>query len=67
MLSTEWEYWKRVVDEEYFFFMDNRTWRLEDLSAGRKFIEGKWIFRRKFKSDGSVDRYKARYVVRGFR
>lgn len=67
MSSTKWEHWKQAADEEYASLMDNRTWKLEDLPAGRKSIEGKWIFRRKFKPDGSVDRYKARYVFRGFR
>lgn len=67
MVSPEWEYWKYAVDEEYVFVMVNYIWKFEDLFVGYKFIEDKWLFRRKFKSDGSVDRYKARYVVRGFK
>lgn len=67
MVSSEWEYWKRAADEEYVLLMDNCIWKFEDFRAGRKVIEGKWLFRRKFKFDGSVDRYKVRYVVRGFR
>jgi hypothetical protein len=33
---------------------------------GVNLVTGKWVFRHKFKSDGSLDRYKARWVLRGF-
>lgn len=58
MSSPEWGHWKQAADEEFFSLMENCTWRLEDLPAGRKTIEGKWLFRRKYKPDGTVDRYK---------
>ena len=29
-------------------------------------VIGKWIFKHKFKADGSLERYKARWVLRGF-
>jgi hypothetical protein len=29
-------------------------------------LTGKWLFRHKLTSDGSLDRYKARWVLRGF-
>jgi hypothetical protein len=29
-------------------------------------VTGKWIFRHKLHADGSLDRYKARWVLRGF-
>ena len=33
---------------------------------GANIVTGKWVFRHKLKPDGSLDRYKARWVVRGF-
>ncbi|KAK1615408.1 hypothetical protein QYE76_020925 [Lolium multiflorum] len=35
-------------------------------STGANVVTGKWIFRHKLNSDGSLSRYKARWVVRGF-
>jgi hypothetical protein len=29
-------------------------------------VTGNWLFRHKLTSDGSLDRYKARWVLRGF-
>ena len=39
---------------------------LVDLPPGNKAIGCKWVFKRKLKSDGSIDKYKARLVAKGF-
>ena len=44
----------------------NDTWTLTTLPTGKKPIGCKWVFRVKYKSDGSVERYKARLVAKGF-
>ena len=38
-----------------------------DLSPGTKSLGYKWIFERKIKAGGSIDKYKARLVVKDFR
>ena len=38
-----------------------------DLPSGCKALGSKWVFKRKLKPDGSVEKYKARLVVQGFR
>jgi len=43
----------------------NKTWTIEDLTAGKKPINCKWVYRVKYNSDGSIERYKARLVIRG--
>ncbi|KAH7864181.1 hypothetical protein Vadar_026696 [Vaccinium darrowii] len=43
------------------------TWELVDLPPGSKPLGYKWIFKRKMKADGSIDKYKARLVIKGYR
>jgi hypothetical protein len=47
--------------------MNSHTWELVDLSSRSKSLGHKWIFKRKIKVDGTIDKFKARFVVKGFR
>ena len=67
MSSTEASLWKEAVNSEFESILQNRTWELVDLPPGCKPLGYKWIFKRKLKMDGSLDKYKARLVVKGFR
>ncbi|GJX24863.1 RNA-directed DNA polymerase, eukaryota, reverse transcriptase zinc-binding domain protein [Tanacetum coccineum] len=40
---------------------------LLDLLSGCEPLGYKWIFKKKRKADGTVDKYKARLVIKGFR
>ena len=42
------------------------TWELVPLPPGAVPITCKWVFKVKTRSDGSVERYKARFVAHGF-
>ena len=44
----------------------NHTWVLTPLPSHKKTIGCKWVYKVKYKSDGSVERYKARLVAKGF-
>jgi hypothetical protein len=52
--------------DEYNALMQNNTWCLVPRPAGVNLVSGKWVFRHKLNPDGSLARYKARWVVRGF-
>jgi hypothetical protein len=43
------------------------TWQAADLPVGRKAIPSKWVFKRKLTATGSIERYRARLVLQGFR
>ena len=47
--------------------ISNRTWKLVNLPLGCKTIGCKWVFRKKLKPDGSIDKFKARLVAKAFK
>ncbi|MCO5549284.1 hypothetical protein L7F22_002752 [Adiantum nelumboides] len=44
----------------------NKTWTLAPKPPMREVVSTKWIFKTKYKADGSLDKHKARLVARGF-
>ena len=65
--STESLMWKEAIKSEIDSILHNHTWELVDLPSGCKPLSSKWIFKRKRKVDGSIDKYKARLVIKGYR
>nr|GEV06345.1 reverse transcriptase domain-containing protein [Tanacetum cinerariifolium] len=56
-----------TIDDEIGSITENNTWVLSDLPPGCKPLGCKWIFKRKMKVDGTIDKFKARLVIQGFR
>jgi hypothetical protein len=54
--------WLKATDDEIQSLNEIETWDLVDMPSGRKPIGTKWVFKRKYKSDGSLDKYKT-YLV----
>ena len=67
MSTPEAPLWKKAVNSEIESILQNHTWELVDLPLGCKPLGYKWIFKRKMKADGSIDKYKARLVVKGYK
>ncbi|WMV55478.1 hypothetical protein MTR67_048863 [Solanum verrucosum] len=67
MSSSESTNWKEAVNSEIKSILSNHTWELTDLPSGNKLLGSKWIFKRAMKADGTIDKYMARLVVKGYR
>ncbi|CAM8877731.1 unnamed protein product [Rhodiola kirilowii] len=54
------------MDDEIQALRQQSTWTLVPRPANSNVVGSKWIFRTKFLSDGSIDRFKARLVAQGY-
>ncbi|KAL4340682.1 hypothetical protein GQ457_08G019310 [Hibiscus cannabinus] len=58
--------WKEAMQEEIRMISKNDTWKLVDKPKNKKVIGVKWVYRVKLNSDGSINKHKARLVVKGY-
>jgi hypothetical protein len=59
-------HWRTAMADEYKALVDNGTWRLVPRPPRANVISGKWVFKHKYRGDGTLARHKSRWVVRGF-
>ncbi|KAG8488543.1 hypothetical protein CXB51_016302 [Gossypium anomalum] len=60
------ECWKQAMANEIDMIEKNQTWELVEKPTNRKFIGVKWVYKAKQNADGSLNKLKARLVVKGF-
>jgi hypothetical protein len=58
--------WRAAMEDEYGALMSNGIWDLVPRPQGSNVVTGKWVFTHKFRVNETFDRYKARWVIRGF-
>ena len=58
--------WRKAMDEEISTIETNNTWHLVDRPTNKDVIGVKWVFKRKYNEDGSVQKHKARLVAKGY-
>ena len=54
------------MKEEINALVRNKTWEKCILPTGKKPVGCKWVFTIKHKADGSIERYKAMLVAKGY-
>jgi hypothetical protein len=54
------------MEEEYESLISSGTLELVPRPQGSNVVTGKWVFTHNLRADGALDRYKARWVLRGF-
>jgi hypothetical protein len=64
--APESQHWQQAMREEHQSLIQHDTYDLVELPPGRRPLTCRWVYNIKQKADGSIERYKARLVVRGF-
>ena len=65
--GDDWDQWHRAMKDEVKALQDNETWNLVRPPTDRDVIPGNWVYKVKLGPSGQVDKYKARYVAKGFK
>ena len=63
--SSDRGLWEKAVQEEIQAMKDNGVWSEVSRPKDKQVLPLNWVFKIKYKPDGSVDKYKARLVVMG--
>jgi len=73
--SSDAPFWKETINNEISSIIENYTLNLTDLSPSCnltdlspscKPIGCKWIFKKKMRHDGSIEKYKARLLAKDY-
>nr|GEV40470.1 ribonuclease H-like domain-containing protein [Tanacetum cinerariifolium] len=57
--------WQNAMCDEYNALINNNTWTLVPRPADTNIVCCMWLFRHKYLVDGTLSRYKARFVANG--
>jgi hypothetical protein len=58
--------WADAMIEEYQSIIKNDVWEIVPIPKSKDVVSSKWLFKIKHVVDGSIEKYKARFVAHGF-
>jgi hypothetical protein len=58
--------WADAMTEEYQSISKNDVWEIVLRPKSKDVVSSKWLYKIKHVADGSIEKYKARFVARGF-
>jgi hypothetical protein len=58
--------WVDAMTEEYQSTMKNEVWEIVPIPKSKDVVSSKWLFKIKHVADGSIEKYKARFVTHVF-
>jgi hypothetical protein len=64
--ATSRQVWRDAMMEEYNSIMKNDVWEVVPRPEGKSVVTSRWLYKLKHDVDGSIEKYKARFVARGF-
>jgi hypothetical protein len=64
--SPDADFWKEAIKSEMDSIMSNATWEIIERPYGCKPIRSKWVFKKKLRPNDTIERYKARLVIKGY-
>jgi hypothetical protein len=64
--SPDADFCKEAISSEMDSIMSNATWEVVERPYGCKAIGSKWVFKKKIRPNGTIERYKERRVIKGY-
>ena len=64
--AVKHQVWKYAMHEEYEPIMKNNVWDVVPRLKDKAVVTSKWLYKIKHGSDGSAEKFKARFVASGF-
>lgn len=65
--SPDWPHWKAAMDAEVDKLQAMGTYLIVQKTKDMSVLTGKWVFARKLNNNGQTIRFKARWVVHGYK
>ncbi|CAL8994830.1 unnamed protein product, partial [Prunus brigantina] len=64
--ASKYTAWNKAMEAEMEMIEKNETWELVNIPTEKPVIGVKWVYKTKLNLDGSIQKHKARLVVKGY-